>query len=154
MGLDQYLYAKRYLSPVGSAPENKELFYKVIESVEASSFISDQFPSVYVEVKVAYWRKANQIHDWFVNKVQDGEDNCAEYYVERDDLQELIKLCDHVIAHPEDAEDYLPTSSGFFFGSTEYGEYYMNDIKYTSDTLKSLLANVPEDWSFFYASSW
>lgn len=154
MGLDQYLYAKRYLSPVGNAPATKELFYKVIESVEATSFIDDQFPSVYVEVKVAYWRKANQVHDWFVNKVQGGEDNCAEYYVERDDLQELINLCDHVIAHPEDAGDYLPTSSGFFFGSTEYDEYYMNDIKYTSETLKSLLANVPEDWSFFYASSW
>ena len=30
---------------------------------------------------VGYWRKANQIHNWFVQNVQGGEDDCGIYEV-------------------------------------------------------------------------
>jgi hypothetical protein len=43
--------------------------------------------------EVCYWRKANQIHKWFVDNVQGGVDDCGEYLVTEDELDELRELC-------------------------------------------------------------
>lgn len=51
------------------------------------------------------------------------------------------------------AESLLPTSSGFFFGSTDYDEWYWRNIFSTAAILKKCLA-LPSDWSFYYHSSW
>lgn len=154
MGLDQYLHAQRYLSPTWGQGEERQTFHKLVEAMNFGSLIDDQFPSCNVSMKVAYWRKANQIHDWFVENVQDGEDNCAEYHVSRETLQELVTRCDEVLEDPSKAEELLPTSEGFFYGSTDYDEFYLNDLKYTSSTLKRLLAEIPSEWLFYYSSSW
>lgn len=47
--------------------------------------------------EVGYWRKSNQIHNWFVEHVQDGEDDC-DYHreVTEDDLLELLETCKKV----------------------------------------------------------
>ncbi len=47
---------------------------------------------------VGYWRKANAIHRWFVENVQDGEDDC-DYHreVTAEDLEELRDLCIEVV---------------------------------------------------------
>lgn len=42
---------------------------------------------------VAYWRKANHIHGWFVENVQDGEDDCGTYEITRAHLQNLLDCC-------------------------------------------------------------
>jgi hypothetical protein len=46
--------------------------------------------------EVAYWRKANAIHKWFVDTVQEGKDECQESYVEREQLEALFHLCQKV----------------------------------------------------------
>lgn len=46
-----------------------------------------------VDQNVAYWRKANQIHAWFVENVQDGEDDCGSYMVSKESLEELLDIC-------------------------------------------------------------
>ena len=43
--------------------------------------------------EVAYWRKANAIHRWFVNNVQDGIDECQETIVTRNQLFTLLQIC-------------------------------------------------------------
>ncbi len=43
-----------------------------------------------------YWRKANQIHKWFVDNVQDGNDDCKTYYVSTEDLEKLLNICKEV----------------------------------------------------------
>jgi hypothetical protein len=52
----------------------------------------------------------------------------------------------------------LPTRSGFFFGGTEYDEYYMNSIKYTINILEEVLSEVDErgylHGEIYYTSSW
>jgi len=104
-----------------------------------------------------YWRKANAIHRWFVEKIQDGVDNCAEYSVSTEDLVELRDICKQVLADPSKADELLPTQSGFFFGSTEVDEWYLEDLKYTVERLDVLL-DLPEvkDYkiNFYYSSSW
>lgn len=46
---------------------------------------------------VGYWRKANQIHNWFVQNVQGGEDDCKFYEVSQSKLIELRDTCQKVI---------------------------------------------------------
>lgn len=49
-----------------------------------------------VEEEVMYWRKANQIHSWFVDNVQGGHDDCKSYYVGWEELRRLLSVCQKV----------------------------------------------------------
>lgn len=156
MGLDQYLYATNYLSGGKWQSEDKQNAYaKLAEALEVNNFINEYLPSISVNVKVGYWRKANQIHQWFVDNVQEGEDNCAEYYVRREQLEDLLNLCKIVKAGGESvAKDELPPSVGFFFGGYEIDEWYWEQIDDTIAQLEKVLTEVPEGWDFAYQSSW
>jgi len=156
MGLDQYLYARNYLTGgEWQDQEKQDAYAKIAEALDTGKFENKEYPSISVEVKVGYWRKANQIHNWFVNNVQDGEDNCHEYYVDREQLIELLELCKTVKNGGEKvAEEELPTASGFFYGSIEIDEWYWEQIDDTIKQLERVLAEVPEGWSFAYDSSW
>jgi hypothetical protein len=150
MGLDQYLYAKRYASRTPGFGE--DVYQAVIEATNAD-FADPEWGGMYVEVCVGYWRKSNQIHQWFVDNCQGGVDDCREAHVSREQLVELRNLCEQVLLAPATASKALPTTSGFFFGSTEYDEYYFSDLK---DTIKIIdrALSVPQEWDFTYSSSW
>lgn len=150
MGLDMYLRASKYTSPNFSP----ELYSAVLDNVNADVVPRKDIPSIEVEVGVAYWRKANAIHQWFVDNCQDGNDDCRPAYVSREKLQQLLDLAKQVKADPSLASELLPTASGFFFGSTEYDEWYMQDIDLTIEQLEQVLTTTNEDWSFEYQSSW
>ena len=150
MGLDQYLYAKRYASQF----TNPELNARIIELAEAQEFADSNWGITHLEVCVGYWRKANAIHNWFVENCQGGEDDCREAYVGREQLFALLEMCEAIIANPSKASDLLPTRPGFFFGDTDYEEYYMECVTYTRNRIRQLLDKVPEDWDFYYSSSW
>jgi hypothetical protein len=157
MGLDQYLYATNYLSGGSWQEQEKQNAYaKVAEVFGASDFEYEELPSISVNVKVGYWRKANQIHKWFVDNVQEGEDNCKEHYVTREELQELNDVCMKVWTSKskEVAEELLPTEVGFFYGSYEIDDWYWEQIEDTLVQLGRILSKVPEGWSFAYDSSW
>lgn len=49
------------------------------------------------------------------------------------------------------AERLLPTGSGFFFGSTDYDQYYVDDLEETKKILEVALA---EDGEYYYQASW
>ena len=60
-----------------------------------------------------------------------------------------------IIANPEIAQRLLPTTGGFFFGSEEYDQYYMDDIDETIKQLTDILHNTDfEKEIVFYHSSW
>jgi len=124
-------------------------------------------------VELIDWRKSNMIHKWFVDNVQNGNDDCNDYPVTIDNLKELISVIDEIlgitikekIVHSlkdgfdkEKAEELLPTQSGFFFGSTDYDEYYLEDLKRTQKVLKTFLEGLNEakikDLKITYWSSW
>jgi hypothetical protein len=44
-----------------------------------------------------------------------------------------------VLADRTKADELLPTEGGFFFGGTEYDEYYFQDLEYTQRRLTELL---------------
>lgn len=147
MGLDMFLYAKKYVDNYN--PKYKELSAKIKEVMGLPA----DSGNTYVEAEVCYWRKANQIHKWFVDNVQDGNDNCGEYYVTRDDIEKLILACDTAWTNHDSS--ILPPSSGFFFGTTEVDEWYWNEIQDTSKRLRAILEDpMLQDASLYYQSSW
>jgi hypothetical protein len=109
---------------------------------------------VQIQLKVAQWRKANAIHGWFVENVQDGEDECKKTYVGREQLEQLLDLCKQVLDDNSKAEELLPVTAGFFFGSYEYDEWYYDYVRDTANMIDAVLTNVPDDCDFYYQSSW
>jgi hypothetical protein len=107
----------------------------------------------YIVEEVAYWRKANQIHNWFVQNVQNGIDECQSSYVSREKLEELLDVCKQVEADNDLASTLLPSASGFFFGGTEYDEWYFKDISNTIVYLTEILEDELAD-EFEYNASW
>lgn len=152
---------------------------------------------------VLYWRKANAIHKWFVDNVQNGNDDCGDYEVYWEQLMELKGICKRIVeecplidgkvrtgdswngaewvpqyedgkvmSNVELAEEILPSQSGFFFGSTDYDQWYYDDIRWTYEQLSVIesLLTVEQtkygytklgmkgepDWDvrFYYHSSW
>jgi hypothetical protein len=57
------------------------------------------------------------------------------------------------IEDPSVAKELLPTQEGFFFGSTEYDQYYLQDIEDTIEILDKVLSE-PGSGEFYYQSSW
>jgi hypothetical protein len=156
MGLDMYLTAKKYLW----SDKDKAISEKVGEIIGVNGDQQRRFNGSSLVVKeisleAMYWRKANAIHGWFVNEVQDGEDNCREYEVERSQLETLRDLCKDILEHPDAERDTdLEPTEGFFFGSYEKNEWYYEDLKNTAEGLSRVLQELPEDYSFSYQASW
>jgi hypothetical protein len=148
MGLDMYLEARRYIS--NWRDEDKPLQ----EAVNAAIPDRGDMNVKTVVCEAAYWRKANAIHKWFVDNVQDGKDDCESYYVSQDQLRALINVCKQVLADPNLATSLLPPQSGFFFGGTAIDEGYTDDLKYTVEQLDKLVSDQYKAWEFSYQSSW
>lgn len=165
MGLDMYLSARKYVNKVDwkVLHDNHELSYDSPEailpefqSIVDTAGLSDLATDVQgtqVSVTCAYWRKANQIHNWFVTNVQNNVDDCGEYYVSKDKLTELRELCRKTLF--EKNPQLLQTREGFFFGSTDIDQYYWEDIKHTIKKLDKVINHKDfNDLSFYYQSSW
>jgi hypothetical protein len=108
--------------------------------------------------EVGYWRKANQIHKWFVDNCQNGIDECQMVVVKKENLEELLVICLDIINNKDNkslAKRELPTQNGFFFGGTEYDEYYFQEIESTIEILKKVLEETNfEENVITYQSSW
>ena len=109
-----------------------------------------------IHEQVGYLRKANQIHNWFVKNIQDGIDDCQYHReVTKEDLEELLYTCYEVLCNPDLAELKLPTQCGFFFGSTDYDEWYIKNVKSTVDIITKILETTDFDKQMIcYISSW
>ena len=150
MGLDMYLEKRTYVRQWDFQKPEEQYNVEVTKGGEPANIKSERVTHVCEEL--GYWRKANQIHNWFVQNVQDGVDNCGEYAVSKADLQSLLDICLAVKLDHSQAEELLPSASGFFFGGTEYDEWYFNGIDNTIEILKEALSDTTAD--YYYSSSW
>lgn len=177
MGLDMYLTKKTY---VGNKYKKPEEMVKVIVPKEIGKI--NEAKITYIEEEAGYWRKANAIHKWFVDNVQEGEDDCKEYYIDEEQMKELLAIINKILKSSkmvkgkvkngetikdgkwipimedgefmenyELAQELLPTQSGFFYGSTGYDQWYIDDLKLTKKILEEALK---EGGEYYYSSSW
>lgn len=185
MGLDMYLYAElyfgsyRYMRKENSSDlERSEVatYNNVMGTLGLNPMEFGENSSVNVQVLVAYWRKANHIHRWFVENTADGVDDQYPSYVLRENLEQLRDVCLKVAGHrfewveqadefwqvfhptPEmvqRARELLPTQGGFFFGTTEYDAWYFKEVYNTIKMLDKIIDHKGlERATFSYQASW
>ena len=154
MGLDMYLTAKRYLW----SDKDKEIAKDINDAVGVEfnpekRFVGSSMMVKEVSIDAMYWRKANAIHGWFVEKCQGGRDECQETYVPREKMVELRDLCKSILDNPDAYGDLEPTH-GFFFGSYEKDEWYYQDLKNTVEGITNALSLPEHKNEYYYQSSW
>jgi len=183
MGLDMYLYrrnGKMSWGEDGVYIPDEELYegnalkpqYEAMRDARDAWFhngsVGPEPKAYYYQTdveEVGYWRKANQIHGWFVTHCQDGLDECQFTPVHHEQLKGLYDACVEIIGHWEAGSEglkeivmeVLPPTGGFFFGGYDIDEYYFRDIRQTIDILEPLLSNPPtpsNPYCLAYTSSW
>lgn len=160
MGLDMYLEVRKFVPAknykVVDGDYTSEFHQEYVDILEASkmkSLAAVDSVGLSITETAIYWRKVNSIHNWFIEKVAKGVDECQPIYVSREQLELLLETVTEAI-DTKNAE-LLPPASGFFFGSTNVDEWYWNDLKYTKTELKTILRKTEdEDISFIYQASW
>jgi len=155
MGLDMYLTAEKFVS--GYQHDKDENYAKILGLLKINEVDVDR--GMTVGVTVGYWRKANAIHNWFVQNAQNGEDDCRRTYVSREQLEELRDSCVAALAAYNEgdlaeAENVLAPASGFFFGSTQLDDGYKADLEDTIKIVDKCLSDKFKDFSFYYQASW
>ena len=106
-----------------------------------------------VSVNIGYWRKASAVHGWFVERVQDGEDDCGDYCVSLEQLYELrnrVQMSLH-------GERELEPVDGFFFGHNNDDEWYrmyMNHTITLTNSAIDMYYRQHNELSIHYRSSW
>lgn len=103
--------------------------------------------------QVAYWRKANAIHGWIINRTG-VEDDCTPINLAKQDLHALREACIEVLSDPNKAEQLLPPTQGFFFDSAAIDEWYWEDLRDTVSKLNTIIDQSVEDATFEYQASW
>ena len=183
MGLDMYLRSKLY---IGANYEHNKIDGKIELTKDGQPLDIDPSRLSEMVFAEAYWRKANAIHKWFIDNVQEGVDECQESYVTEEQLIELRDNCQQVLdraklvkgqvqngyilkdgravpileegellADTSLAEELLPATSGFFFGGTEYNQWYIQDLKDTVEQIDAALKrNEGKHVSYYYQASW
>lgn len=190
MGLDMYLekcnrkaWGFKDIDVEAVKESNKELYASIKPFLHKRG---TYFTWESIFEKVGYWRKANAIHKWFVDNVQDGYDDCGYYEVTKEQLEELLSTCitvrnglqvedgyvkngeklnngvfcpiyeeGEIVTDSTIAEALLPTQDGFFFGGTDYDQWYVADINSTIEILTKTLDTTDFDIEMIvYSSSW
>ena len=169
MGLDMYLeirkneYRSKYSKDKGS---RLKLEYPK-DITEFIPNLTDLRISRQTNYEVGYWRKANQIHNWFMqncarrDEYDNPIDDCRPIEITVDKLEELLDTCKKVLADHSLAGSLLPTTDGFFFGSTEYDDYYFGEIEQTVEIIEPVLNFAKHKleikdyaWEVYYQASW
>lgn len=110
--------------------------------------------------EVHYWRKANSIHNWILKETGTSSDfNAGDNDIEitKDMLIKFVEQAKTVLKDRSDETSarLIPSCSGFFFGSTEYDEWYYDDIKDTAEKFLELVNTFDfEGYKLLYSCSW
>lgn len=167
MGLDMYLISlpkiegmdfEEVLLANGRLSEHErnqtEIYEKLKPHIKHFQEFDHSWTSLYQDI--AYWRKANWIHNWFVENLHAGEDEPV-FIVEvtKDQLEELHSLCVKVLMKEDHPSNILPTRPGCFFGNLYYNDFYFREIYETESLLAYLLENFNfETHYLMYQCSW
>jgi len=182
MGLDMYLSRTKKVK--GLSIEDYRKIDNAVSEVETKSgktpliqeVIKGKFKKAYDELndcvairgnyifwysifeELGYWRKVNAVHNYFVERCQNGVDECQMSVVKKSDLQELLRRCNKILKNKGDEDlvnELLPTTRGFFFGSDDIDDYYYRGIEQTKEIIEEVLKNTDfKTQIVFYQASW
>lgn len=99
---------------------------KILDLPELEAKLDAEIKGSYEEYD-AYFRKVNFLFAYFENAGKMIDQYYA--FVDKEDVDDIIDRCERVLADHNLATELLPTQSGFFFGSTDYDNWYFSDVK-------------------------
>ena len=119
------------------------------------------------------YRKANQIQNYFETRFYEGGNeadhekyNCVNTKVDDFTIDDLLTRLHKINENPTVtvAEAEFPTTAGFFYGDTDYDEFYFEqnnefandliELKQVRDQINSQLNNTPYQAIIEYSSWW
>lgn len=153
MGLDMYLMRVKVKEEFQTLAEQKD-WSAITEEVFKACNMQMEFEARYIPLpNTITWRKASGIHGWFVDNVQGGADDCEAYLVEESQLHELLAIVTKSLESKN--PEQLPTRRGFFFGRTDYDDWYWDNLERTNEELSDMLKYpLQEDEVYLYQASW
>ena len=110
------------------------------------------------KTEAAYFRKVNFLLPFF-----GYEENCSDIEIDKYQVEDLVNACQTILdtlktsgtqAATEVANEMLPTEGGFFFGSTEYDEWYFKDVEYVLNKFTTILDDTDWDNETIYMHCW
>lgn len=145
MGLDQ---AIRKMTPEIAA----KLLKWQDSGQDDETFISDEEYDTIEEL----WRgrKENHIHAAIEHLSGLDAVNCGYLFLRKPVVERLTERLAEVSRDHSLAATMLPTQDGFFFGSTEYDEYYFGDIERELEAFERILKEWDESKSYAYWEWW
>jgi hypothetical protein len=151
MGLDMTLYVKTFTKRINDKREQVSIV-NIARELKNTSHIKIERIAFIIE-EVGIWKDVYHIHNWFVENVQDGIDNCADYYVNENQLKDLLNTCKEVLNDHSKAPVLLP----FYDDEGEYDEFYFEEIKETISIIENIFSEFSVNGHFiesvYYCSS-
>jgi hypothetical protein len=141
-----YLRARRYVSGYQRINTDAEMneWERQIDLFQMQDFVTDASPHGYVEFCIGYWRKAHDVHSWFVRNVQGGVDECQPTRVSREQLEQLRTESLRVLADL----GHISPDEDSELGWAKY------QYRQTVDQIDKALKLDEDHWEIIYQSSW
>ena len=124
---------------------------QILDFPELEKMIDEEVKDYYLQYD-AYFRKVNFLFAYYENKGKMVEQYYA--FTDKEDIDDIIDRCERVLAHHSLANELLPTQSGFFFGGTDYDEYYFYDVKDCLNQMKKYRKLLKDGVTGFVIFSW
>ncbi|RAP49219.1 MAG: hypothetical protein BZ138_08055 [Methanosphaera sp. rholeuAM270] len=92
------------------------------------------------DVHEFYYRKENWLRNWMEeNTMLNSESNCEKIVIHPTQINELHQACEQVLDNHELADELLPTQCGFFYGSTDYDEWYFEGVELVKNHMEEIM---------------
>ena len=102
------------------------------------------------DYEIGDWRKFNALQNYMEVNFGEGEEiNCKDIQLTEPDIGTLLVILKKVSADHSLAEKLFPNTTGFFYGSQDYDEYYFEEIDRSINLFEKALEEL-EDNEVFY----
>lgn len=98
-------------------------------------------------------RKENHIQAFMEDKVGAVE-NCQYLFLNKSNIANLVGRLAAVSKMHDMASELLPTQEGFFFGGTEYDDWYFQDVERELKEFTEILDTWDDDRVYAYWAWW
>ena len=100
------------------------------------------------------FRKRNWLMPFVENAIGHEVENCVEYELSKEMMLDLLDRIDKVLADHDLADELLQTQAGFFYGSTQYDDWYFEDLRDAKDQLEEDVKSMDDDENAIFWSWW
>lgn len=170
--IPDYSFANPY-SPVNIDENDLTSQFDLEPIYDVDGYATQRYELLNVKGHDRSYRKANQIQNYFETRFYEDENesdheeyNCVNTKVDDLTIDDLLNRIHKINENPTAtvAKAEFPTTDGFFYGDTDYDEFYfeqnnefakdLTELKEVRDQINQQLANTPYEAIIEYSSWW